>query len=247
MRDYGRATYGDLIADVYDEWHGALVDDDTPAAVAFLAELANGGRVLELGVGTGRLAIPLAERGLEVVGVDVSAEMLKRLRAKPGAERLHVVHGDAAEVEFEEQFELAFAAYNTFFSLESQDRQVECFEHTARCLRPGGVFVLEVYAEDLTRFVRNQACTVRSVTADSVTIEFCRHDPLEQTLSIQYLWVNEGGFRLQPALLRYAWPSELDLMARIAGLRLRERWGGWSRQPFAVGGARHVSVYQRDS
>src|SRR5919198_176202 len=189
MTDYDAATYGERIADVYDARYGGRLDTD--ATVAFLAELAAGGPVLELGIGTGRVALPLAERGVEIHGIDASEAMVVRLRAKPGGSDIPVTIGDFAEVGVEGQFSLVFVVFNTFFALLTQDDQVR------------------------------------------------------QRITAQHVVIGGDGIRLYPVRLRYAWPSELDLMARLAGLRLRERWGGWRREPFSASSTQHVSVYER--
>lgn len=243
MEGYEPATYGDRIAEVYDHLYEGL---DTEAAVAVLAELAGEGPVLELAIGTGRLALPLAGHGLEVHGIDASEAMVSKLRAKPGGDRIPVTMGNFADVAVEGRYSLVFVAFNTFFALLFQDEQVRCFENVARRLADGGVFVLEAFAPDLTRFDRDQSISTQHVGLDRVLLDCSRHDALGQRVDSQHVVLGEEGVRLYPVSIRYAWPSELDLMARLAGLRLRERWGGWSREPFTGGSQRHVSVYEKE-
>jgi SAM-dependent methyltransferase len=243
MEGYGPATYGDRIADTYDELYAETLDTDR--AVEALAELAEGGPVLELAIGTGRLALPLSERGLEVHGIDVSERMVARLRAKPGGDAIPVTMGDFAEVPVEREFALIFVAFNTLFGLLTQEDQVRCFVNVAKHLAEGGVFVVEAFVPDLARFDRGQRAQVTQVDANSVMFDASRHDPVEQRIDSQQVVISEDGTKLYPVSIRYAFPSELDLMARLAGLELRERWGGWTREPFTVESSRHVSVYAR--
>ncbi len=243
MKDYKPETYGDAIADVYDEMYSYVDPSD---AVAALADLARGGPVLELAVGTGRIALPLARRGLEVHGIDASAAMLAGLREKEGAEKIHAVVGDFADVAIEGSFSLVFVAFNTFFALTTQDAQVRCFANVARKLAPGGLFAIEAFVPDPTRFTNGQTMQVTSVQRDAVRIEASRHDRASQTIDSQLIVVRDGTTRLLPIALRYAWPSELDLMARLAGLRLRDRWSSYKRARFDSTSTQHVSIYERD-
>jgi SAM-dependent methyltransferase len=240
VKDYDETTYGDRVADVYDTWYADL--DPGPAATT-LAELAGGGRALELAIGTGRIALPLAERGVEVHGIDASEAMVARLRAKPGGERIPVTMGDFADVGVDGRYALVFVAFNTFFALLTQEDQVRCFANVAAHLDEGGAFVLEAFVPDLGRFSRNQRVDTTRVEADSVMLNVSIHDPVGQRVSSQHVVLDGGGVRLQPVAIRYAFPAELDLMARLAGLELRERWGGWSREPFTAASGNHVSVY----
>lgn len=236
------AFYGDRWAAIYDDHHASL---DPQPAVEFLAGLAGDGRVLELGVGTGRVALPLAARGIMVEGVDASVAMVERLRAKPGGESIPVTIGDMAEVPVSGLFRLVYLVFNTLFGLLSQERQAECFRNAAHVLDPGGMFVIECFVPDLTRFDRDQRVQALAVTADHAVIEVSRHDAAEQRVTTQIITLDSNGTHLQPVAVRYSWPSELDLMAASAGLRLRERHSGWRRQPFTSASTSHVSVYQR--
>jgi SAM-dependent methyltransferase len=242
MHGYEPSTYGDRIADRYDEWFG--LPQDTPDAVAFLAEAAGGGPVLELAIGTGRLGLPLAERGLEVHGIDASEAMLAKLRAKPGGDRIPVTMGDFAEVGVEGSYRLIFVAFNTFFALPTQEDQIRCFANVARHLEPGGAFVIEAFVPDLSRFDRGQRIGAQQVDANSVVLEVSRHDAAEQRTNSMHVVIEEHRVRMYPVQIRYAYPPELDLMARLAGLRLRARWGGWRGEPFTGASERHVSVYE---
>jgi trans-aconitate methyltransferase len=243
MKDYGPETYGDRIAEVYDALYEHELE--TEAAVEALARLAGGGPVLELAIGTGRLAIPLAQRGIDVRGIDASEEMVARLRGKPGGADIPVAMGDFADVAVDGSFSLIFIAFNTIFGLLTQNDQVRCFENVAAHLADGGRFVVEAFVPDLARFDRGQRYHVTSIDIDRVNVDAARHDAVNQRVDSQHLVVTESGTRLYPVRLRYAFPAELDLMARIAGLELQERWGGWSGEPFTDASRGHVSVYRR--
>jgi SAM-dependent methyltransferase len=243
MSEYDPTTYGERIAHVYDEWYPATVDEEMISA---LAELAAGGRALELGIGTGRVALPLAAAGVEVHGIDSSEAMVAKLRAKPGGKRIPVTIGDFADVGVEGTFSLVFVVFNTFFSLTSQDDQVRCFQNVARRLTQDGVFVIEAFVPDLARFSGDQTVRATGVETDHILLEASRHDPVRQRVVSQHVVIREDGTKLYPVHVRYAWPAELDLMARLAGLRLRDRWGGWDRRPFAADSTQHVSVFERE-
>jgi SAM-dependent methyltransferase len=242
VKGWDISTYGDRIADVYDEEFAEL---DPTEAVDVLAELARGGPVLELAVGTGRIAVPLAARGIDVHGIDASEAMVAKLREKEGGDRIPVTMGDFADVGVDGRYPLVFVAFNTFFGLVTQDDQVRCFENVAAHLTDDGVFVLEAFVPDVARFDRGQRVSAGKIELDSVRLGVDRHDPVSQTLESQQVTLSPSGIRFQPIHLRYAWPAELDLMARLAGLRLHERWGGWDRAKFTAASTRHVSVYGR--
>jgi len=234
------AFFGDRWADVYDE---GPAPDPAPA-VEFLAGLAGGGRVLELAIGTGRVALPLASRSITVEGVDASAAMVARLRAKPGGEQIPVTIGDMAEVPARGPFRLVYLVFNTLFNLLSPDRQAACFSNVAHVLDADGAFVIECFVPDPARFDRGQRVEALAVTEDSATIEVYRHDAAAQRSHTQKITFSGQGIRLLPVALRYSWPSELDLMAGQAGLRLGERYADWDRRPFGSDSANHVSVYR---
>jgi SAM-dependent methyltransferase len=247
VKGYDDATYGDRWAEIYDEYHTGADWLLTEPAVETLADLAGGGPVLELAIGTGRLALPLAERGLEIQGIDASEEMVARLRAKPGGDRIPVTMGDFGEVGVDGRYRLIFIAFNTLFGLLTQDAQLRCFRNVAAHLTDDGVFAIEVFVPDVTRFDRGQRIGAVKVELDEVVLEASQHDPVSQVVSAQNLIVRESGVRLYPTVIRYAYPSELDLMARLAGLRLRDRWANWRRDPFTRTSLAHVSVYERAS
>jgi SAM-dependent methyltransferase len=236
------AFYGDRWAAVYDDHHKQM---DPGPAVEFLAALAGDGQVLELAIGTGRVALPLAARGIRVEGVDASASMVDRLRAKPGGKSIPVTMGDMAQVAVNGSFRLVYLVFNTLFGLLSQERQAECFGNVARVLEPGGMFVIECFVPDVARFDHDQRVQARSVTEDLAVIEVSRHDKVQQRVTTQMIMLDSQGMQLRPVAIRYSWPTELDLMADRAGLRLAERYADWDRRPFASASSSHISVYQR--
>ena len=242
MRGYDPATYGDRIAPIYDRLYGDRVDAEAVAET--LAGLAGAGPALELGIGTGLIALPLAARGVDVRGVDASAAMVAKLRAKPGGDRIPVTMGDFADVPVAGPFALVYVPFNTLFALTTQEAQLRCVANVAARLAPGGRFLVEAFVPDLTRYARNQTWSVVHVETNAVWLDAVRHDPAEQRLDLQHIQVSEAGTRLYPVRLRYVWPAELDLMARLAGLALEHRWGGWAREPFGSESTRHVSVYR---
>ena len=242
MNFYSNETYGERVAGVYDEWYS----DYDNHAIEALAELARGGRALELGIGTGRIAFPLSAKGVEVHGVDAAASMISRLREKPGAERITVTQGSFADIPVEGEFALVYIVFNTFFALSSQDEQVRCFRNVATHLTRDGCFVIEAFVPDVTRFTGGQVNWATKVTADEVQLDVGQHDPATQRVNSQKVVITDGSVRLYPVQIRYAWPSELDLMAQLAGLRLRERWSSWERKPFTSESMNHISIYQHE-
>lgn len=241
---YTTATYGDAFADVYDDWYGAISDLD--GTVDFVAALANGEPVLELGVGTGRVALPLAEQGITVVGVDASTAMLDVLRAKPGAAAVTLVEGDMAELVgvADRSVEVVFVTFNTFFNLTSETAQRRCVQRVAEILRPGGHFVVEAFIPSDPPPSPEGRLDVRSVEVDRVHFTATWRDPHTQTVRGQHIELSEVGTRLRPWLLRYASPEQLDALAASASLELVGRAGGWRAEPFDPDGDRHVSTYQ---
>jgi len=219
---------------------------DPAPAVDFLTDLVpDGARVLELAIGTGRVAIPLAEQGVAVEGIEASAAMVEQMRAKPGGASIPTAIGDMADVAVTGPFRMAYLVFNTLFNLTSQARQVDCFRNVAKVLEPGGLFVIECFIQDVTEFDRGQRAATRALTEDSVSMDFQVHDPVQQVVTYQRVTFDEQGTKLRPLRLRYCWPSELDLMAQLAGLRLRERHNDWDRSPFTAVSRQHVSVYER--
>jgi len=231
--------YGERIAGVYDAFYAG---HDT-AAIECLKALAGGGRALELGIGTGRIALPLRQAGVEVHGIEISPAMAAQLRAKPGGEAIPVTQGNLAEVGVDGRFALVYVIFNTFFQLLTQDEQLKCFANVARHLEPDGVFVMEAFVPDLTRFVGGQAVRATHVGENEVRLEASKHDAAAQQVTTQHVILTEQGLRLYPVRIRYAWPSELDLMARLAGLRLRHRWDSWEQAAFTAASVKHISVY----
>ena len=235
------ALFGEVWADDYDE----RTSLDPAPAVDFLAGLANGGRVLELAVGTGRVALPLAARGVRVEGVEGSPAMAARLREKPGGDGVPVTVGDMADVPADGPFTLVYLVYNTFFNLLEAERQQACFDNVARVLGEDGAFVIEAYVPDPSFFDRGQRVQALSVTENSATIEVYRFDLAAQRFHSQKITFDADGVRLRPHAERYCWPAELDVMAARAGLRLDTRLADWSGRPFGPDSTGHVSVYRR--
>lgn len=242
MPDFGPETY-DRVAHFYDEFFGVAVGP--PETVSLLAGLAGDGPTLELGIGTGRIAIPLAERGVRVCGIDASVKMVAQLHKKAPNLHIPVTICDLSEFDLPDRFGLIYVVGNTFFVLQSQEAQVRCFQRVAAHLRPGGKFVLACFVPDLRRLQSGQSTRVMAVTPDIVKIDATMLDPVSQTSTFQLMEVTEKGVRMFPGRLRWCWPSELDLMARIAGLSLENRWGDWHKSPFTATSANHVSVYVR--
>ena len=242
MNFYSDETYGEHVAGVYDEWYS----DYDSHAIDALTELARGGRALELGIGTGRIALPLSAKGVEVHGVDAAASMISRLRAKQGGERITVKQGSFAEIPVEGEFALVYIVFNTFFALSSQEEQVRCFRNVASHLSRDGCFAMEAFVPDLNRFTGGQVNWATKVTADEVQLDVGQHDRATQQVVSQKVVITDGSVKLYPVQIRYAWPSELDLMARLAGLRLRERWSNWQRKPFSSESMHHISIYQHE-
>jgi SAM-dependent methyltransferase len=247
VTDVDPASYGDRMAAIYDRYVDPAVGATTDAAVDFLAGLVGSGRALELGVGTGRIALPLAARGAHVYGVDASTSMLDRLRAKPGADLVNITVGDFADVPVEGPFDAVYVVFNTFFALLEQAQQVRCFQRVSEHLADTGLFVIEAFVPDPTLYDRGQRVSAVRVETDRVQLDAGRLDPVTQRVTSQHILIGADGITLLPVQLRYAWPSELDLMAQLAGLRLRERSGGWRREPFTATSPNHVSVYAHAS
>ncbi len=233
-------SFGEEVAEVYDD----VQRGDEAPAVGFLEELAGRGPSMELAVGTGRIALPLAARGIRVDGVDISPAMVAQLRAKPGGEQMSVTIGDFADVQVPGTYRLIFVVWNTFFNLLTQEDQVRCFENVAAHLTDDGSFVIEAFVPNFLYRLRNdQYVDAEAIELAEVRLDVARHDPVTQLLFESHVSLSRDGVRVNPIVTRYAWPSELDLMARIAGLRLKERWAGWNREPFNPTSTNLVSVY----
>jgi SAM-dependent methyltransferase len=236
--------FDEWIAQRYDTlWPELLEPSLLDSAVDLLADLAGGGTALELGVGTGRLAIPLSRRGVHVHGIELSPAMVAALRAKPGAHEIGVTIGDFATVKVDETFDLVYLVRNTITNLTTQDEQVECFRNAAAHLRPGGCFVIENYIPELQRLPPGENNFVFAATPTHVGFE--EYDIAAQVAVSHHYWVVDGELRTFSSPHRYLWPSELDLMARLAGMTLRHRWSNWNRAPFTGESRSHVSVWQK--
>jgi SAM-dependent methyltransferase len=242
---YDETTYGDLWAPFYDDIFN-IVEDYTIDTLEALAGSSR--RALELAVGTGRVAIPLSQRGVAVTGIDNSEEMVARLREKPGGEAIEIVIGDMSEVAVDGTFPLIYLPFNTLFALLSQKRQVTCFRNVAEHLAPGGRFALDCFVPDLTRYDRfNTRMAVSSISSNQAhAYEMSIHHPLEQKVtSHQVRRLEDGTALVLPVTVRYAWPAEMDLMAEIAGLELEHRWGWYDKRAFTETSGQHVSVYRK--
>jgi SAM-dependent methyltransferase len=234
--------FGERVAARFDERYAHLAE---PAVVDpmvdFLVERARGGAALELGIGTGRIALPLSRRGVRVHGIELSEAMVARLRAKPDAESISVTIGDFATATVEGRFSVAYLVANTIMNLTTQDEQVVCFQNVAAHLEPGGCFVVEVLVPRLRRLPPGETFQPFDVTPSHVG--FDEYDVGRQGLISHHYWIEDGRVESFSPPFRYVWPSELDLMARLAGLELRERWGGWEGEPFTGESETHVSVW----
>jgi SAM-dependent methyltransferase len=223
------------------KWANLFEPDVVGPVVKFLADLAGTGAALELGIGTGRLALPLSRRGVRVHGIDLSPAMVTQLRAKPGADSIGVTIGGFATTRVDGTFALAYLVRNTITNLTTQDEQVACFRNAAAHLRPGGCFVLGVYVPELQRLPPGE--TIHAFTVTPTHLGFEDYDVATQIAFSHHYWVVDGQLETFSAPSRYVWPSELDLMARLAGMTLCERWSNWDREPFTSASREHVSVW----
>jgi SAM-dependent methyltransferase len=236
--------FGEAVAASYDENSADMFEPSVvEPTVDFLADLAGDGAALELGIGTGRIALPLARRGIPVHGIDLSEAMVARLRAKPGSDDINVTVGDFATTTVQGRFALAYLVFNTIQNLTSQNEQVACFQNVAAHLAPGGCFVIEVGVPQLQRLPPGE--TVRAFALTPTHLGFDEYDVANQGLISHHYWLKDGELELVSMPFRYVWPAELDLMARLAGMTLRERWAGWRREPFTSDSTKHVSVWEK--
>jgi SAM-dependent methyltransferase len=236
--------FGERVAERYDKTSADMFDPaKVEPIVEFLAELASDGSALELGIGTGRIALPLAQRGIRVHGIDLSEAMVARLRAKPGADRIGVTVGDFATTTVAGRFSVAYLVFNTIMNLTTQDEQIACFQNVAAHLQPGGCFVIEVMVPDLQRLPPGE--TVRPFTVSARRLGFDEYDIASQGLITHHYWAVGDKLEGDSIPFRYVWPAELDVMARLAGMSLRERWSGWKREPFTNDSRQHVSVWEK--
>jgi SAM-dependent methyltransferase len=226
-------------ADATDMFEAGVVE----RTVSFLADLAGTGAALELGIGTGRIALPLSQRGVRVHGIDLSPAMVARLHAKPGAESIGVTIGDFATTTVDGTFTLAYLVYNTIMNLTTQDDQVQCFRNVAAHLEPRGCFVIEVGIPALQRLPPGE--TIQPFLVSPTRLGFDEYDIAVQGLVSHHYWMVDGHLEAFPMPFRYVWPSELDLMAQLAGLTLRERWSNWQRAPFTSRSTQHISVWDK--
>jgi SAM-dependent methyltransferase len=252
---YGRAVddhaaddqdgyFGERVAAEYDDDESAMFDPAAvDATVEVLAKLAGTGRALELGIGTGRIALPLSRLGVPVHGIDLSRAMVARLKAKPGADAIGVTFGDFATARADGTFSLAYLVFNTIMNLTTQEAQVACFVNVAAHLSPGGCFVVEVMVPDLRRLPPGQ--TAVPFETGPKRWGFDLYDVATQAMSSNHVAIYGDRAEFSSIPFRYAWPAELDLMAQLAGMRLRERWAGWRREPFSSESRQHVSIWQK--
>jgi SAM-dependent methyltransferase len=219
---------------------------DPGPAVEFLAGVAGDGPALELAIGSGRVGLPLAGRGIAVEGIEASPEMVELLRAKPGGDRIPVTIGDMADVAVDGTYPLVFLVFNTLFNLTVPGRQEDCFRNVAGVLEPGGRFVIEAFVPDEKDFDRDERqVQVRDVTEEAVSVRVHRYDRAAQTFLRQTLIFTNGGVELQPFGMRYQWPEQIDAFAEAAGLRLEARYADWDRSPFTASSTSHISVYRK--
>jgi SAM-dependent methyltransferase len=234
--------FDEAVAATYDEDSAEMFEPTVLGpTVDFLAELAGGGSALELGIGTGRVALPLAQRGVSVHGIELSKAMVARLRAKPGGEDIGVTIGDFSTTRVEGSFSLAYLVFNTIGNLTTQEAQVACFRNVAAHLEPGGCFVIEVGVPELRRLPPGETGHVFLVGEDRWGID--EYDVAKQGLTSHHFWIQEGRLEYFSMPFRYVWPAELDLMAQLARMTLRERWAGWTKEPFTSESRSHVSVW----
>jgi SAM-dependent methyltransferase len=228
----------------------ALRYDDNPRgdeteSIRFLKDIANGSDCLEFAIGTGRIGLPLANEGLRVEGIELSPDMIKVLKTKPGGDALHVVEGDMTTTNMGRRYGLVYLVFNSIGNVLTQDGQVACFENAARHLEPDGAFLLECRVPTAPKRDVNGFIEVYDVELDSAHIGACKYDPVSQILDLQHIYIGQAGMRLAPIRLRLADPPEFDLMARCAGLELAARYSGWNREPYGAASWRHISIYKR--
>jgi SAM-dependent methyltransferase len=236
--------FGPHVAERFDERYAHQSDPAVVEPVVdFLADLAGDGGALELGIGTGRIALPLSERGVRVHGIDLSEAMIAKLQAKPGADRISVTIGDFATTKVDSTFSVAYLVVNTIMNLTTQDEQVACFRNVAAHLEPGGCFVIEVLVPRLQRLPPGETFQPFDVSPNH--LGFDEYDVASQRLVSHHYWIENGEVEVLSPPFRYVWPSELDLMARLAGMTLRERWEDWQRRPFTSKSDKHVSVWEK--
>lgn len=245
MTDYDPAAYGEAWSRDYDRLYESR--DDPAVVVAALGRLLAGRSLLELGIGTGRLAIPLHDAGWRVAGVEASSAMVDELRRRTGERNIEVHPGDIRSFSIEERFDVVLIAFSTLFLLPDQQSQLECLSHAVAHLVDGGVVVVEAFVPDHTRWADGKRLALSRWATDGIEIEAARHDRAGQTIEVRYLALGSGEMTVRPLNLRYAWPSEIDLMALMAGAHRVRRWADWSGTPFDARSSGHVSIYATDA
>jgi Methyltransferase domain len=236
--------FGPHVAERFDERYAHQADPAVVEPVVdFLADLAGDGNALELGIGTGRIALPLSQRGVRVHGIDLSEAMIAKLQAKPGADRVGVTIGDFATAKVDGTFSVAYLVVNTIMNLTTQEAQVACFRNVAAHLEPGGCFAVEVMVPRLQRLPPGEVFQPFDVSPSH--LGFDEYDVATQGLVSHHYWIEDGNVEILSPPFRYVWPSELDLMAQLAGMLLRERWEDWTRAPFTSASTKHVSVWEK--
>lgn len=239
--------YGEAFADIYDDLYPFIPS----GAIDTLTSMGDPQKkVLELGIGTGRFAIPLAKRGVDITGVDASPTMLEVLERKTNGLAIEYVLDDFSKLENVSSgpFTLAFCNFSSFFLLLDQEKQISCFKRTSELLEPGGRFILEVYTPDLNRYASDQPIFAEEFRGDKeVFLEASHHNSIKQRVSCRFIRISTDKIRVVPVELRYCWPSELDLMGRLAGLTLEHRWANWEKEPFRATSGRHISVYVKNT
>jgi SAM-dependent methyltransferase len=241
MEKYDKSTYGDTIAEVYDVWYSKFDEN----IIDRLFELAPKGSAFELGIGTGRIAIPLMKRGLTVEGIDSSRLMVNRLKRKKSGKDISVQIGDFSNFKSKKKYDLVYIVFNTLFGLTSLEDQINCFKSVYAILKPNGKFVVEAFVPDLNRFDMGQTIRTSDITDDNIIVECAKHDSANQMVVSHLLRFSEKGTKIYPNKLRYAWPFEIELMGRLTGFQLTDRWGDWQKRAFNSSSSFHVSIFNK--
>jgi len=239
MEEYNNDTFGEFIAEKYDTWFSGA----DPNMIECLFEYTKGGKALELGIGTGRVAIPLRDKGLKINGIDSSPSMVSKMHQKTKGEKIPVKIQSFAKFDTDVKYDLIFVVFNTFFGLLKQSEQISCFQSVAAALKQDGRFVIEAFVPDLGRFDRGQSTRTSDITSNSIRLESSQHDLETQTVISQIVNISSKGIELFPIKIRYAWPSEIDLMAQLSGLKLLSRWSDWKKSVFSSRSEHHISTY----
>jgi len=241
MENYGPSTYGDTIAEVYDNIYQYV----NPDMIERLYECAPNGQVFELGIGTGRIAIPLLNRGINIDGIDSSAAMIEKLKTKLNGRHIGLQIGDFSKFKTVKKYDLIYIVFNTLYGLLTQEDQMNCFRCVSDALKPKGRFVIEGFVPDVTRFDRGQTIRTDEIETNLVQLECSKHDLINQRVDSQIIRITENGIKLIPVNVRYVWPSELNLMAKITGFELSERWSNWKKDNFNSDSLSHISIYEK--